>query len=368
MQVLVGWKGINYFLEKKSESHRHINSECTFAAMYNETTTGISIRQLSKCQADNVAIDQLTLYIPLYKKTAIIGETGSGKSTLLKLIAGLEQPDAGDIYYGKERIKGPNEQLIPGHPQIAYLSQYAELRNNYKISEILDYNNLLTKSKAEEIYRICNVQHLIHRWSDELSGGEKQRVALAQLLTKQPQVILLDEPFSHLDNFHKKSIQKILDLIVKEMGVTCVMVTHDSRDVFGWADEIHVLRKGNWVQSGTPDQLFHQPVDVYVAGLLGEFQLLPVADFIFPGGPLVTTKDDLFILIRPGYFSPNFPDGLKVKVLECKFRGEAYELEVSSGNLIFSIYLSSLHEIDLNYLSIGYNRNDVHLIRESKKE
>src|SRR5205807_866641 len=115
-----------------------------------------------------------------YQKLAIAGATGSGKTTLLKVIAGLTQPQDGEVLFKGTRIKGPEEKLMPGHPDIAYLSQHFELRNHYRVEEILQMANQLEDETADSIYKVCRIDHLLKRWTHQLSGGERQRIALAR--------------------------------------------------------------------------------------------------------------------------------------------------------------------------------------------
>src|SRR5687767_2904429 len=141
------------------------------------------------------------------EKIAIAGETGSGKTTLLKIIAGFIQADEGEVMFEGEKIKGPQERLIPGHPHIAYLSQHFELRNNYRVEEVLEYANTLPPEESKRLYEICHISHLLQRKTDQVSGGEKQRIALAKLLTTSPRLLLLDEPFSNLDMRHRNVLK-----------------------------------------------------------------------------------------------------------------------------------------------------------------
>src|SRR5580692_2230502 len=138
------------------------------------------------------------------QKLALAGATGSGKSTLLKMIAGLLQPDEGEIWLDGQRVRGPLETLVPGHPGVAYLSQHFELWNNYRVGEILSYANDLSDEEAGTLYEMCRIDRLLGRRTDQLSGGERQRIALARLLVKPPRLLLLDEPYSNLDRIHKE--------------------------------------------------------------------------------------------------------------------------------------------------------------------
>ena len=183
-----------------------------------------------KKEKENFTVKDINFSQQPLEKIAIAGETGSGKTTLLKMIGGLAQLDEGNIYYDGKRVLGPLERLIPGHPQIAYLSQHFELRNNYRVEEELESKNLLTQEAANNIYRICRIEHLLKRKTDQLSGGERQRIVLARLLTTSPKLLLLDEPFSNLDAIHKNIIKSVLLDIGTQLNTSCILVSHDAAD------------------------------------------------------------------------------------------------------------------------------------------
>ncbi len=240
-----------------------------FSGMALLTVTGIG-----KKENDVFTVKDIHFTQQAGQKIAIAGETGSGKTTLLKMIAGLLQPDEGAVYFEGERVLGPFEKLIPGHSAIAYLSQHFELRNNYRVEEELESKNLLTDEEANKIYSICNIEHLLKRKTNELSGGERQRIVLARLLTTSPKLLVLDEPFSNLDLAQKNNIKSVLLDIGSKLGTSCIMVSHDAADTLSWADTIIVIRGGQVVQQGTPQEVYNHPVDEYCAGLFGEYNVL----------------------------------------------------------------------------------------------
>ena len=233
-------------------------------------------------------VDQITKYergTPILKsigfsqkkgeRVAIIGETGSGKTTLLRIIAGWTSPDEGAVYFKGERVKKvPDEQLIPGHPGVAYLSQQFELPAHLKVRQVLEYASQLEPEQAARIHEVCRITHLLERKTHQLSGGEKQRIALARLLTTVPELLLLDEPFSNLDVIHKNVLKDVLENLGPELGISCLMILHDPMDSLSWADRVLVMRNGELLQTGTPLQIYRQPIDLYVAGLGGRFTLI----------------------------------------------------------------------------------------------
>jgi ABC-type Fe3+/spermidine/putrescine transport system ATPase subunit len=210
----------------------------------------------------------------LRQRIAIAGETGSGKTTLLKIIAGLEQPNKGSVYLNNKKVEGPSQKLVPGHPQIAYLSQEFELPKFLRIEEVLSRNSNLTDVACKMIYDVCDISHLLERKTNELSGGERQRIALAKLLVSAPDVLLLDEPYSNLDLNHRNILKRVIDDISKQLNVTCILVSHEPTDTLSWAQEIIILKDGKIVQQAKPETIYNKPATHYVAGLFGRFTAL----------------------------------------------------------------------------------------------
>ncbi len=283
--------------------------------------TGIT-KTLDKIQVlNNISFTQQQL-----KKIAISGETGAGKTTLLKIIAGLIQPSVGQAFFMGKKIDGPHEKLIPGHDKIVYISQHFELRNNYRVEEELAYTNQLNDEIASTIFEICHISHLLKRRTDELSGGERQRIVTARALIAEPQLLLLDEPFSNLDMAHKQLMKRVINDITEKLKITCILVSHDPLDVLSWADEILVLKNGELIQSGTPRQVYFQPVNEYSAGLFGKYNLLK-PDFF--GKQKISA--DIKMMVRPEQLSivdASTSNTVKGLVQKITFMGAYFELEI----------------------------------------
>ncbi len=212
-----------------------------------------------------------------FEKVAVAGETGSGKSTLLKIIAGLEQPDTGKVLFENELILGPSDKLIPGHPSIAFLSQHFELPQFLRVEQVLAYESKVGDAYASTLYEICRIDHLMKRRTDHLSGGERQRIAIARLLIGRPMLLMLDEPFSHLDMVQKNTLKDVIHDVAEQLKISVILISHDPQDTLSWADTIIVMRKGEVVQSGSPQQIYERPMNDYVAGLFGKFNRLSPA-------------------------------------------------------------------------------------------
>ncbi len=298
----------------------------------------LKVSNISKQLAGVPIVDGVSFEQQYLQKIAIAGETGSGKTTLLKMIAGLIQPDQGRIVFKDKQVLGPDFKLIPGHPDIAYLSQYFELRNSYRVEELLSYANNLTDKMANAIFEVCMINHLVKRKTDQLSGGERQRIAIARLLIGSPKLLILDEPYSNLDLIHKNILKNVIREIGESMNISCLMVSHDPIDILSWADEIILMQAGKIVQQGKPEAVYRYPVNAYAAGILGNFQVLTpdLSDAFRKIAGLEPTGKSIFV--RPDYFNiVSAVAGIEAIVKELFFLAGIYELELSIGDTIITI-------------------------------
>jgi ABC-type sulfate/molybdate transport systems ATPase subunit len=281
-----------------------------------------------------------------FEKIAVAGETGSGKSTLLKIIAGLEQPDTGSVTFRGVAVEGPNDKLVPGHDSIAFLSQHFELPQFLRVEQVLAYESKVGDSYSSTLYQICRIDHLMKRRTDHLSGGERQRIAIARLLIARPTLLMLDEPFSHLDMVQKNTLKDVIHDVSEQLKISLILISHDPQDTLSWADKIIVMRKGEIVQSNTPQQIYEKPNDDYVAGLFGKFSKLNPslikellsADKIEKGKQACIRPENLRIVsAKTAHFT--------AKVSSINFFGSYNEVNVKIGKLPLTIQLS--HKLKL---------------------
>jgi ABC-type Fe3+/spermidine/putrescine transport system ATPase subunit len=288
----------------------------------------LRVSGLYKEQGGSPVVKNVSFFQQQFQKMAIAGEAGSGKTSLLKMIAGLMQPDSGEVLLMEERVKGPDEVLIPGHKSIAYLSQHFELRNNYRVHEVFEMATRVSAETADGIYSLCRIDHLLQRWTDELSGGEKQRIALARLLITSPKLLLLDEPFSNLDAANKKIIQSVIYDITEKIEMSCIMVSHDAADILAWANEVIVMKQGQIVQQASPKEIYFDPADEYCAGLFGEYNIIQPQDALQFGLSLPGSKKSL--MVRPENIQISRAGNCQLKgvVNQVLFKGNHYIIRV----------------------------------------
>jgi len=312
----------------------------------------IKVEQVGKKIKDKQALSDISLSFYKGENAAIVGETGSGKSTLMKAIAGLVQPDSGKLFLEGKKILGPDEKLIAGHDSIAYLSQHFELPIHLRVEQVLEYANTLEPGEDLALYKICHIEHLMKRKTHELSGGEKQRIALVRLLLGKPKVLLLDEPFSNFDNIHKNEMMQMVQEIAYRWEITCIMVSHAPKDVLSWSDRIIVMKDSEIVDDGTPEKVYRAPKNQYVAGLLGDYNLLSSEELYKLG--VSTIQPGAQYIVRPEAFHVTLPEtaNIKGKVLNRHFLGFGYQLLVEVNAILIRTFTQ------YQYLQKG---NTVHL-------
>lgn len=327
----------------------------------------LRVQQLTKLLDGQPIVQDVSFVLYRGQKMAIAGETGSGKSSLLKMITGYIQPDSGQTLFKNKRVEGPLEKLLPGHPGIAYLSQYFELRNNYTVSEELSYTNQLSDAEADTIYHICQIGHLLQRRTNQLSGGEKQRIALARQLVKKPELLVLDEPFSNLDSIHKNTIKNVLHNITARLGITTLLVSHDAADVLSWADELLLMKEGKMIQQGKPEQVYNQPLNLYCAGLLGAYNLITNHNTAFTQLQQLNWLTGSFIL-RPEYLSlqvNNQEFVVEGKVAGILFLGSHYLVQVTvAGETLLSYCMATDLPAIGSVVRAGFSSGNIAFISE----
>ncbi|AMR31651.1 hypothetical protein A0256_09560 [Mucilaginibacter sp. PAMC 26640] len=269
-------------------------------------------------------VKEISIEIQPGKITAIIGESGSGKSTLLRMLYGLLSPNEGTVFFKGERIWGPEEKLIPGHEQMKMVTQHTDDLNLFarvwdNVAAMLPSTNVkLKEEKTEAVLTQLNMMQMAYKRVADLSGGEKQRVAIARAIITRPQVLFLDEPFNQVDTSFREGLQHDIRQIVKESGITVVMVSHDPAEVLSMADELVVIRNGEIVEADHPKKLYQHPKYLYTAELLSNCNVLTANEAEMCG--ISTTKE--FVVVYPEWIRLSAsPDAMMWTVEEVLFKG-----------------------------------------------
>jgi len=270
----------------------------------------LKVKAISFSYRNQVTIDSISFELQKGSNLAVIGESGCGKSTLLKLIYGLYDLDEGTIFWNKTAILGPKYKLIPGMDFMKYLAQDFDLMPFTTVAEnvgkyLSNVNSEKKKKRIAELLEIVEMTDFAHTKVKNLSGGQMQRVALAKVLALEPEVLLLDEPFSHIDNFRKNSLRRKLFAYLKEKQITTIFATHDSSDVLSFADEVLVMKDGKIIEKENTKTVYQNPTSKYTASLFGDVNVIEVDDrlqFIYPHQLMVVQNSELKVEVLQSYF------------------------------------------------------------------
>ena len=270
----------------------------------------LQVKNVSFSYSDSITLNNIDFSLEKGINLAVIGESGCGKSTLLKLIYGLYDLDKGRIFWNNTEVYGPKFNLIPGMDFMKYLAQDFDLMPFITVGENVGkyLSNIYPEQKNEriaELLEIVEMTNYANIKAKNLSGGQMQRVALARVLALEPEVLLLDEPFSHIDNFRKNSLRRKLFAYLKEKQITTIFATHDSSDVLSFSDEVLVLKEGKIIKVGNPKSIYYKPKNKYIASLFGdvnEIEMNGKMEFIYPNQFTIVEKSDLKVEVVKSYF------------------------------------------------------------------
>lgn len=288
----------------------------------------LAVKNISFGYNDKIILHNVGFTVKKAQNIAVIGESGCGKSTLLKLIYGLHDLNQGEIAYNGIVVPGPKYQLVPGMPNMKYLAQDFDLMPYVTAAENVGkfLSNIYFEEKQQrinELLDIVEMREYAHIKAKNLSGGQQQRIALARALAVEPEVLLLDEPFSHIDNFRKNALRRNLFAYLKSRGVTCIVATHDSTDSLSFADETIVIQNGRLVEKAPSKEIYYNPKNKYTASLFGEVNEIKL-DLL-----TLTHKHDETVLLYPHQLKITEGGPLKVIVKQCYFKGNRYLIKAA---------------------------------------
>ncbi len=293
----------------------------------------LRVASLSFSYDQEPVLDDLSFEVAPGEFLAVMGESGCGKSTLLKLLYGALPFEEGTIYWKDLPIKGPAYQLVAGGPHVKYLAQDFDLMPYTSVAE--NISKFLSPTdpervaaRTQELLNIMDLEPYRDTKVQFLSGGQQQRVALARVLALEPELLLLDEPFSHIDHFRRNQLRRNLFGYLKKQGITCVCASHDHHDVLPFSDRIMVLRDQEILDLRKTQDIFEKPRKLYTASLLGEANLIPIE--VLKSYASTTRR----IIVYSHELKVSRKSGMLVTVKESYYLGSQYRIYglMESGN------------------------------------
>lgn len=270
----------------------------------------LQVKNISFGYGSSLILKNISFEVNQGEHFAIIGESGSGKSTLLKLIYGTYDLNEGHMFWKEQAILGPKFNLIIGPDYMKYVAQEFDLMPFTTVSENIGefLSNFYPEEKQERITELLQVVEL-EAWANTkvklLSGGQKQRVALARALAKEPEILLLDEPFSHIDNFKKQSLRRRFFKHLKEKNVTCIVATHDKQDVLGFSDKMIVIHDTKVIAQNTPQNIYKNPEIPLIASFFDEFNIFKPQGIKYAHELKIVDQSGLKGIVKASYFNGN---------------------------------------------------------------
>jgi len=289
-----------------------------------------SIRAVSKKYGKQQALKSFSTELKKGDILAIVGESGSGKSTLLRIMAALEAQTKGEVWLGDRKIDNPKEKLVAGYDEIKLIHQDYALYPNSTVEEnisrpLLSFDENYTRNRVEELISLLRLGELRDKLPRQLSGGQQQKVAIAKAMSVEPEILLLDEPFSSLDSIQTRKIMDELKEVFTALGTTVILVTHDLDDALRLTDDLLILKNGKIIQRGNSKDLCLRPKSKYVAELFSSINRIKTKgkDYIRPVDVKIRTRNGILAHVTDVIFLLHF-NSLKVKIKET---GEIWEVE-----------------------------------------
>ena len=306
----------------------------------------LEIKNLEKFYSKEIPIiKKLNFSVNKGNIISFIGESGSGKTTLLKCISGLEKINSGSILLNGRVLNNDEIFVKPQERKIGFIFQDYPLFPHLNLKENILFNLIDSlKSKIDYILSLTNLEKLINRYPHELSGGEQQRACIARALIREPELLLMDEPFSNLDSQIKESIKEEIFKIIKKTNTTTILVTHDIKDCLNISDKILIFKAGVLQQYDDPEKMYCEPANCYCAKILGDLNK-------------VVLKNKNYYL-RPESLKIVKKSNFEVKIDKCFFQGKDYKVRCFYKDEIW--YFNSIQNLKKSeIIYLDFNKNDL---------
>lgn len=314
----------------------------------------VELRNVSKSYGKNKVLESISFEAEKAEFVVILGASGEGKSTVLNIIAGVTRPNSGEVVIDGEVVDDSGKTFVPPERRdIGYVFQNYALYPHMTAFDNIAFPLRMrkvpeheVKERVREVAEMLRISHVLDHKPSQLSGGQQQRVAVARAIVKRPKLLLMDEPFSNIDPALRASVRWEIRSLVKSVGITTIMATHDQEEAMSLADKILLLHKGRILQSGTPESIYEKPVNTYVADFIGGMNILRIdrekmsrITSLMPKG--VDLETATYIGFRPEHCSLK-EEGLQGKVIGAEYHGERWVVLVDMGSeKPVKVYLSS---------------------------
>ena len=339
----------------------------------------IEIKNVSKTYGDNTVLNNLSLNIRKNEFLTLLGPSGCGKTTTLKILAGFESGDSGKVLFNGEDIsnlppyKRQLNTVFQKYALFPHMNVYENIAFGLKIKKVS--KNEIDK-KVSEMLKLVALEGFEKRSIDSLSGGQQQRVAIARALVNEPKVLLLDEPLGALDLKLRKEMQSELKRIQQRLGITFIFVTHDQEEALTMSDTIVVMNKGIIQQMGSPEDIYNEPANAFVADFIGESNIV---DGIMLEDLKVEFCNHVFTCVDKGFNSNEVvdvvirPEDIEIispekgmitgKVNSVKFKGVHYEIEVIENEHKWIVHNIKNAEIGA-MVGLNISPESIHIMRK----
>ena len=345
----------------------------------------IDLKGINKSYAGKDAVKNMNLYIRENEFITLLGPSGCGKTTTLRIIGGFECPDSGDLFFAQKRINDvpPHKRAINTVFQKYALFPNMDIYDNIAFGlKIRKVDKKTIDAQVKKMLKLVDLEGFEDRDIHSLSGGQQQRIAIARALVNKPKVLLLDEPLAALDLKLRKDMQYELKTMQMELGITFIYVTHDQEEALTMSDTIVVMNHGIIQQIGTPEDIYNEPKNRFVADFIGESNIIDgvmIKDFLisFNGADFecldkgFADNEKVDVVIRPEDITIISPENAKIigKVTDVVFKGVHYEVIVVDEKTNFEWMIHTIHiaKVD-SIVGLDFIPDAIHVMKKGAKE
>ncbi|MGR3741419.1 ABC transporter ATP-binding protein [Companilactobacillus sp. DQM5] len=346
--------------------------------------TLLELKNVTKVFDDNVVLKNINVEIEKGKFYSVLGPSGSGKTTILRIISGFMQPTSGEVIFNGKNIsnlpanKRNMNTVFQNYSLFPHLNVYENVAFGLSLKKIDE--KIITK-KVKKALKLVQLENFEGRMIDELSGGQQQRVAIARAIINEPEILLLDEPLSALDMKLRKKMQYELRQLQQDLGITFIFVTHDQEEALAMSDEIIVMNDGIVQQSGTPVDIYDEPINHFVANFIGDSNIVAgkmIDDYLveFVGKEFecadagIPKNEKIEIVIRPEDLDITTKENgkLVVNVDSQSFRGDHFEILAHDEDDNEWLIHSTNFAKEEKGIGLFFEPEDIHVMRLNESE